>query len=265
MNIACCTHDQLLSSDLEDLLSRHGYACESFRDETSLTRALRHRGGIDLVLIDVGFDPQSVDNLLSWLHCRVGESAPVILLSTRWGSCEIASALDAGADDCVARPFDKTELVARVKALLRRRGVAGADRTRIEMAGFVLDKNAVTMSDRNSLIELTPREFALAWLLFSNAGNRLSREAISLAIWGTDKEIAGRAIEQHIYKLRKKAGLSPARGVAIRTAYAQGYRLELCEGKTAVVTSHRRSAMPDPGLSLLQVLDAQRAATSLAA
>jgi len=74
----------------------------------------------------------------------------------------------------------------------------------------------------------------MAWLLFSNLGHYLTRKTISVAIWGVAEEIAGRTIEQHVYKLRKKLGLGTERGVTIRTAYARGYRLELCsETQTA--------------------------------
>ncbi|NRF68445.1 response regulator transcription factor [Aquincola sp. S2] len=233
MNIACCIRNEFLAAELPELLVRHGLDYELFRHEIALMRALRHRGGIDLVIVDVGNDSAMEAGVLSWLRSRIGETVPVLLLSSRWDAQRVADALEAGADDCIARPFDHQELIARVKAVLRRSGASDAGRTRAEVAGFVLDKRAGTLMDRGVPVTLTPREFALAWLLFSNAGARLSREAISLAIWGADKDIAGRAIEQHVYKLRRKIGLSPERGVVIRTTYAQGYRLEQCEVRHA--------------------------------
>jgi DNA-binding response OmpR family regulator len=225
---AFCTRDLVLGAQLSDLLKTHGLSCELFPSESSLMRALRHRGGLELVMIDLGRDPSIEECVLSWLACRTGDSVPVMLMSAAWNAQKIATALDAGADDCVPKTFERVELVARAKALLRRRAGARPAATRIEVAGFELDQAEGRLVDRGERVDLTPREFALAWLFFSNRGARLTREAISLAIWGSDKEIASRTMEQHVYKLRKKIGLSAARGVVIRTTYGQGYQLDLC-------------------------------------
>jgi DNA-binding response OmpR family regulator len=229
-NIACCIRDEELLAELPKLLEREGLDCEFFRSEAMLVRALRHRGGVDLVLIDVAADPLADESLFSWLSCRSGEVVPVVVLSSQWSAEQVVGALNAGADDCIVRPFDNAELVARMKAVLRRSGASNVSRTRIEVADIVLDKNDGTLIDRGTTVDLAPREFTLAWLFFSNPGARLSRQAISLAVWGLDKDIANRAIEQHVYKLRKKINLCSARGVTIRAAYAQGYRLELSDG-----------------------------------
>lgn len=228
MNIACCIRDPFLGGELPEMLVREGLDYELFRHESALMRALRHRGAIDLALIEMGNDATAEESVLSWLHCRFGESVPVILLSSRWTAERVAFALGAGADDCLSKPVDTIELVARMKAVLRRCGGQSSQRIRVELAGFVLDKNLGTITDRGTPVELTPREFALAWLFFVNPGMRLAREAISAAVWGLDKDIAGRTIEQHIYKLRKKIGLDESRGIALRTAYGQGYRLDVC-------------------------------------
>lgn len=230
MNIALCIRDHFLGSQLAELLVREGYDYEAFKHESALTRVLRHRGGVDLALIDIGVEPAVEESVLSWLSCRAGDLLPVILISSHWSPQRVAMALDAGADDCIAKPFDSVELIARMKAVLRR-GASRSEHTRIEMAGFSLDKSHGILLDRGKPVALTPREFALAWLFFANPGARMTREAISLAVWGTEKDIASRTIEQHVYKLRKKINLTMARGVIIRTTYGQGYRLEVCEEK----------------------------------
>jgi DNA-binding response OmpR family regulator len=118
------------------------------------------------------------------------------------------------------------ELLARIKAVLRRSGTACRARTRIEWAGFTLDRNEGSLLDRGQPVKLTPREFALAWLFFGSPGRCLGRDAIGLAVWGADKDVANRTIEQHVYKLRRKIKLGHSRGVVLRTSYGQGYRLE---------------------------------------
>jgi DNA-binding response OmpR family regulator len=229
MNIACCMRDPALRAHAALLLARGGLRCEPFADEASLTRALQYRGNIDLVLMDMGHTPEAEAPVLAWLACRGNdESVPVILVGSHWSPARVALALETGADDCIARPFEQAELLARVRAVLRRGGKARLARTRIELAGFTLDRGRGTLHDRETLVRLTPREFSLAWLFFSNPGNRMPRDAIGLALWGAGKDAASRTIEQHVYQLRRKVPLNDGRGVRIRTSYGSGYRLELC-------------------------------------
>jgi DNA-binding response OmpR family regulator len=256
--IACCTRDALLGAQIGDMLQAQGLRHELFPNESALMRMLRHRGGMGLVLIDLGREMATEESVLSWLACRAAaEAVPVMLLSSHWSGHRIASALDAGADDCVAKPVDRVELMARIKAVLRRSRAAQPGVTRITLGDFELDQGDGTLTDRGVQIDLTPREFALAWLFFANRGVRLAREAISLAIWGSDKDIAGRTIEQHVYKLRKKIGLSPARGVVIHTTYGQGYRLDLCSERQP---SHvfAPAGLAAAAANRLSLLDAER-------
>jgi len=220
--------DSALREKVAAFLMQVGLRCEPFHEEASLIRALAHRGGIDLVLIDVGHSTEAEASVLAWLACRGGDAVPVILVSSRWNAQRVALALEAGADDCIGKPLDHVELLARVKAVLRRSGVGRQARTRIELAGFTLDRALGTLHDRGTSVRVTPREFSLAWLFFSSPGLRLAREAIGLAVWGAAKEIANRTIEQHVYKLRRKLPLNGDRGVVIRTTYGRGYRLEVC-------------------------------------
>jgi DNA-binding response OmpR family regulator len=251
MRIACCSRDHFLAAKLARLMARERFECEVFRDESDLMRVLRHCSGIDLALIDVGRDATVTESVLSWLGCRSGNGLPVLLLAAEWQAQSVAMALDAGADDCIAKPFDDVELMARVKAALRRSRSGDPASSGIEVAGFVLDCSNLSFVDRGVAVELAPREFALAWLFFSNPGQVMVREAISLAIWDTGKEVASRTIEQHVYRLRKKIGLDATRGVIIRASYGHGYRLDVCEDRW------RRAPAPLPAGRLTQ-LDVQR-------
>jgi len=229
MNIACFIHDATVFDNAQSVLTRAGFVCERFLTEILLLRTLRRRG-FDLILVDTGMNPPSEERVFSWLNCRTGESTPVVLLSASRTADRVARALDSGADDFIATPVAPVELVARLHAVLRRCNRRNIQRA-IDLAGFFLDRENCKFLDRGVQIELTQREFAMAWMLFSAPGVYLSRETISIAIWGVDGEIAGRTIEQHVYKLRRKLRLNEERGVVIRTAYSQGYRLELCGEK----------------------------------
>jgi DNA-binding response OmpR family regulator len=232
MEIACYVRTDEVANQVQAALTESGFECERFESETLLLRSLQKRK-FDLIVADAESDQPSEEFLFTWLNCRTGEATPVVLLSDGRDSNRIAAALNAGADDYIARPFHSAELVARLNAVMRRYGKLRV-RRRIELAGFTLDRETCKMTDHGTPIELTPREFIMAWLLFSSPGTYVSRVAISTAIWGVGSDIANRTIEQHVYKLRKKIRLGAERGVTIQTAYSQGYRLELAAQGEAV-------------------------------
>ncbi|MEN3294535.1 MAG: two-component system, OmpR family, response regulator QseB [Burkholderiales bacterium] len=227
MRIACYIRCDNVFNEIQGVLARAHFECERFQSEIPLLRRLR-RQGFDLILVDTEGDPLDEKRIYSWLNCRTGETTPVVLLSSAYCARTIALSLEAGADDFINRPVEPDVLIARLHAVVRRSS-RKTTRRLIEMLDFTLDKDACRLLNRGVPVELTPREFAMAWLLFSSPGTFLSRETISVAIWGVECEIARHTIEQHVYKLRKKLSLGAERGVQIRTAYTKGYCLEVCE------------------------------------
>jgi len=227
MNIACFITSDSIFRSVQATLGRAGFHCERALADTAFLRMVR-RGGYDMLLVEFGNNEADWNGIISWISCRIGENSPVVILSASRNPELAATALDAGADDCWAMPLEPVELTARVNALLRRTTRRLPHRI-IELVGFSIDREARTVSYMDQPIELTPREFTMAWLFFSTPGVYISRETIGGAIWGVGSEIAGRTIEQHVYKLRKKLQMGMERGVMLRTAYNQGYRLELCD------------------------------------
>lgn len=225
MNIACLIRDTAVLEQVRTALRQAGYECTPYAAEAALFRALQ-RQGADLIVVDFADAPDADHSILSWLKCRTGDHTPVLGLSPVHSAQVTALVLNCGADDLLVRPFDHAELVVRAHALTRRNSRRQVRRT-IELAGFTLDRAAGKFAWQGAPIELTPREFSMAWMFFSAPGVYISRETIGASIWSADSEVAGRTIEQHVYKLRKKLELGPERGVIIRTAYSQGYRLEL--------------------------------------
>ncbi|AWL03523.1 winged helix-turn-helix domain-containing protein [Massilia oculi] len=237
MNVACCIGNDGAFEALETILIRHRLACERLGGELALMRAIRRRS-YDLIVFEMTGSALQDDGFFSWLGCRSGETTPVLLLGAGTAPERIAEAFDSGADEYCALPLEPVEVGARMRALLRRRDRLPVQRT-IEHHGFVLDREASVLRDHGRQVELTPREFTMAWLFFSTPGVYISRDTISVAIWGVGSEIASRTIEQHVYKLRKKLALGPERGVLLRTAYTQGYRLELVgSGAAAIDIEH---------------------------
>lgn len=225
MNIACYIRNASVLELVRATFKQAGFDCAPYPTEALLFRALR-RQSFDLIVIDFAVAPNDDDSILSWLNCRSGDHTPVLSLSTVRSAEVTALVLNCGADDLLVRPFESVELLARAHALIRR-GNRRNVRRMIELAGFTLDRETCKFAYQGMSIELTPREFSMAWMFFSSPGIYISRETIGTSIWSADSEVAGRTIEQHVYKLRKKLQLGPERGVIIRTAYSQGYRLEL--------------------------------------
>jgi DNA-binding response OmpR family regulator len=227
MRIACYIRCAKVFDEVREVLSTAEFECHRFTSEIPLLRALR-RDDFDLILADTESEPLDGQLFYSWLNCRTRNSIPVVLLSSAFDARTMALALDAGADDFINRPCDPAVFIARLRVVLRRSrpSVPGGV---VQMMGFTLDKAAERLFDRGVPVDLAPREFALAWLLFTAPGKYMSHQTISVAIWAAAEEIARHSIEQHVYKLRKKLNLGPSRGVQIRNAYTRGYCLELAE------------------------------------
>ena len=225
MKIACLMPNTSVLKAVRAAFVQAGDDCVDFSADVALFRALP-RQKFDLIVVDFVVPPTPDDTIVSWLKCRSGNDTPVLGLAHRHDARMTALVLNAGADDMLVWPFDPIELLARANALVRRSNPRSA-RRRIELAGFSLDRDSSKFAYLGLQIVLTSREFGLAWMLFSSPGVFISRETIGTSLWSADSEVAGRTIEQHVYKLRKKLQLGTERGISIRTAYGQGYRLEL--------------------------------------
>jgi DNA-binding response OmpR family regulator len=179
------------------------------------------REPVDLALIDVML-PQ-VDGLEVVRRIRRSSHIPIILLTARGEEASRVAGLEVGADDYVVKPFSMLELVARVRAQLRRVGeFSGEPQAGVEAIGEVqLDRSARLCRVGDSLISLTRREFDLLATLFDHAGHVLTREQLLDAAWGTTF-LSPKTVDVHISALRKKLG----RSVRITALRGVGYRLE---------------------------------------
>ncbi len=225
MKIACLISNAVVLELVRATFARASASCTHFAGAAALLHALPGQA-FDLIVIDFAAAPAPGDTILSWLNCRAGGATPVLVLSPVSDAAMTALVLDCGADDVMVRPFEPVELAARARALVRRSAPRTPRRT-IELAGFSLDHDQRSVAFRGSAVALTPREFSLAWMLFSAPGAYLSRDTIGIALWGADSGVTGRTIDQHVYKLRTKLQLDPQCGVVIRTVHGQGYQLGL--------------------------------------
>ena len=208
---------------LATLLSAEGYQVVTAADGPSgLDAARTHRP--DLVVLDVMLP--GLDGVEVCRQIRTWSTVPVIMLTAKTAEVDKVVGLEVGADDYVTKPFGPRELVARVKAQLRRAQMqqAQAEADRLEAGGVVMDvgRRAVTSGDRE--VSLSPKEFDLLKTLLSHPGRVLGRDFLLNHVWGQDFFGDTRTLDVHIRWLREKIEDDPSRPVRIQTVHGVGYR-----------------------------------------
>jgi DNA-binding response OmpR family regulator len=205
---------------LESALRSEGFATEVARDgESGEARAAS--GDFDLVLLDVMLPRRSGLNVLAGVR-RSRPEVPVIMLTALGEKEDVIAGLDEGADDYVTKPFDLDELLARVRAQLRR--PAQRDPTRLQAADIEVNLHTREVNRLGHAVHLTAREFELLVYLMRHPNQVLSREQILNSVWGYDFDPGTNVLSVYINYLRKKLAVdgSPP---PIETVRAAGFRL----------------------------------------
>jgi DNA-binding response OmpR family regulator len=237
MRFALVTEDAFLTGSLVACFADDVIVIEPFAGELPLLRAMRATA-YDLVLIDAKNNSMLVNALLSWRNCNADLSTPIIVLTPFSNWSAMLNWVNAGATDVASR-FDLEQIRLRVHVVLQREA-QHKDEHVIGQGGYVLRRDLGSVSLDGVEIPMTPREFAMAWLFFSNPGKFLSRAQIASAVWGACEQVAARSIEQHVYKLRRKLGLSEQSTLMLKTVYALGYKLDVTD--SVAVDDDRRMA-----------------------
>ncbi len=152
---------------------------------------------------------------------------PIVMLTAKGQEADIVLGLELGADDYVTKPFGVLELLARVRALLRRRH--GAEPVVARFGDLVLDLRARSLTRNGREVRLTPKEFDLLALLVGRAGQALTRNQVLNAVWGHSVFVTPRSVDQCVNTLRSKIEPDPARPAYVKTVRGIGYRLDLPE------------------------------------
>lgn len=212
--------ERRVRSFIERGLSEEGHAVRACADAAAAEAALAE-GGIDLVLLDWMLPGTSgLDALRRW-RAR-GDVIPVIMLTARDALEDRIAALDAGADDYLVKPFQFEELLARVRAVLRR--VAGRASPLLSCADLLLDPVRHRVTRAGAPIALTAREFALLQYLLQHAGEVVSRTRIAAAVWEHDFDTFSNVVEVYVRYLRAKID-EPFGRPLIHTVRGAGYVL----------------------------------------
>lgn len=185
------------------------------------------KNSVQLIILDIMMP--EMDGIRTLLKLREEKNLPVILLSAKSEDSDKIFGLTAGADDYVTKPFNPSELVARVKSQLRRYTVLGsAEKTngKTVIDGLVIDNEAKSVSVDGRAVRLTPIEFKILELLAKNRGRVFSADEIYRRVWNEDTFINDSTIAVHIRHIREKIEINPKEPHYLKVVWGVGYRIE---------------------------------------
>ncbi len=202
-------------------LKNSGYVAEGFETAKAFWQALEGRLP-ELILLDIMLEDEDGLETLRKLRMRADtRKIPVILVTAKSSEIDRVKGLDAGADDYICKPFGVMEMIARVKALLRR--ASGGEESMLVCGDVTLDKEKRMVYAHGEPVDTTYKEFELLKLLMKNHGIVISRDVIMERVWESSFEGESRTIDVHVRSLRQKLGSS---GALIKTIRNVGYMID---------------------------------------
>ena len=224
MRILLAEDDPMIGAGIREGLRQDGFAVDWVRDGHAARLALAENVH-DLLVLDLGLPREDGLAVLRGMR-RNGVARPVLILTARDAVVDRVAGLDAGADDYMVKPFELSELAARIRAL-RRRG-AGRASPVVTHGDLELDPATRELRVRGTPVALSTREFAVLEALLARPGAILSRRQLEEAVYGWKDGVESNAIDVHIHALRKKLGTA-----AIRNVRGVGWLIGANRGETA--------------------------------
>jgi len=216
MRVLVIEDDPMIGRAVVAGLQDGGYTVDWVREGTDAELALTHRV-YDLALLDLGLPRRDGLEILKSVR-RSGNTLPVVIITARDAVADRVAGLDNGADDYLVKPFDLDELLARARAVIRRKD--GRPTPEMACGALVVDPVKRRVTFRGAPVELSGREFAVLAALMKEPGAVVSREKLEDAVYGWGEEIGSNSIEVHLHHLRRK--LLPE---LIRNVRGVGYRI----------------------------------------
>jgi DNA-binding response OmpR family regulator len=217
--------DLVIGAELRTALTSSGFAVTWVQTGAEAVLAMAGRRP-DLVLLDLGLP--DIDGVA--LSRRLRELAPdtvIVVLTARTAEFEVIVALDAGVDDYLTKPFRLAELLARLRAHLRRRSVRVGAADQLRVGRLELDVAARRLSIDGREVVLRPKEFDLLAILVGRAGHAVSREELMAGVWDENWFGSTKTLDVHVSTLRRKLGEVGSQADRITTLRGHGYRYEL--------------------------------------
>lgn len=225
--------DRDISEMVRSYLSREGFEVESVFDGEAAETAFRTKGPFDLVLLDLMLPKRSGTELLQTF--RAGSLVPVMIMSAKDTDVDKALSLGFGADDYITKPFSMIELLARVKAAIRRAGYNTAPSSAPEapapvnqvvtLKGLTVDLDNFSAAKNGEDIKLTAKEFHILKLFVSHPGRVFTKAQIYANVWEDDYYGNENVINVHMRRLREKIEDDPSHPEYIKTLWGIGYKL----------------------------------------
>lgn len=214
----------LLNAWLEDA----GNKCAVFDSGKEITKSLLHES-YDLLILDWLVPDMNGLEVLEWVRETLEWHIPVLFITQRDAEEDVVQALQGGADDYMAKPVKRGEMLARIQSISRRtQGVSSGDDV-LEFPPYTLQRSTRSLKLNGESIDVTRKEFELTMFLFKNSGRVLSRGYILETVWGRSAEVNTRTVDTHVSRLRRKLSILPENGWRLSSIYQHGYRLEKSE------------------------------------
>jgi len=206
------------------------------------------RSSFDLFVLDWEVPDISGLDVLRRIRGKVSTTVPVMFVTVRDTEKDIVLALNTGADDYIIKPVRQGETLARVGALLRR-AYPQREETRIVLPPYEFDTQSHIARIDGVSVNLTPKEFELATLLFRNCERLMSRDYLLEAVWGRGADVETRTVDTHVSGVRRKLELRGEHGFRVAAIYNYGYRLKRIPDEVAKVFSQNtgESTLPPSG------------------
>jgi two-component system response regulator QseB len=220
MRVLVVEDDPMIGRAVAAGLHDGGYTVDWVRDGGEAELALAN-SVYDLALLDLGLPRRDGLEILKSLR-RSGRDVPVVIITARDSVADRVVGLDNGADDYLVKPFDLDELLARARAVIRRRD--GRSSPEMSYGALTIDPAKRLVTFRGARVELSAREFAVLEALMKEPGAVVSREKLEDAVYGWGEEVGSNSIEVHLHHLRRK--LKPQ---LIRNVRGVGYRIALLQ------------------------------------
>lgn len=219
--------DEIEIANLVELyLQNEGYAVHKCYDGASALECIQ-RNRFDLALLDVMLPDTDGFSLLQTI--RESYTYPVIMLTAKVADIDKITGLTIGADDYITKPFNPLEVVARVKAQLRRAGrynTGGENQDILDFGGLLINRSTHECLYNEKEIPLTPIEFSILWLLCENRGTVISSERLFEEVWGEKYFNGNNTVMVHIRHLREKLGEPTGKPRLIKTVWGVGYKID---------------------------------------
>ncbi|WP_032123589.1 response regulator transcription factor [Clostridium amazonitimonense] len=177
----------------------------------------------DLVLLDIMLPHVDGIDVLKWI--RKENETPVIMLTAKGDTFDKVLGLELGADDYVVKPFEPKELIARIKAVMRRYNVDNGSKETLSFPDLSIDVNSYTVLYKGEEIKMPPKEFELLYYLANNKNRVFTREQLLCEVWGYDYPGDSRTVDVHIKRLREK--LHGGSNWQLETVWGVGYKFEV--------------------------------------